>query len=76
MNMEMLICCGVIICFLCMLLYWFATISYGHWKKKGVYYLEPTPFFGNVKDRFLLRKSFHDIQWSLYNEFKGHKIAG
>jgi len=57
-------------------LYWYLTMTYDYWKKKGIYYKEPTIIFGNIKDRLLFRKSFHENQRDVYMSFKGHKFAG
>ncbi|KAJ9576187.1 hypothetical protein L9F63_006920, partial [Diploptera punctata] len=57
-------------------LYWYSTRTFQHWKNKGVHYKEPVILFGNIKDRFLFRKSFHDVQRDLYRSFEGHKFAG
>ncbi|KAK7870555.1 hypothetical protein R5R35_009070 [Gryllus longicercus] len=58
------------------LLYWHLTRTFSYWHKKGVYYLPPTVFFGNLKERILFRISFHEFQLNLYNKFQGHKVAG
>lgn len=57
-------------------LYWYLTMTYDYWKKRGIYYKEPTIIFGNIKDRLLFRKSFHENQRDVYISFKGHKFAG
>ncbi|XP_049778135.1 probable cytochrome P450 6a13 isoform X1 [Schistocerca cancellata] len=59
-----------------LLLYWHFTRTFSHWRKKGVFYIEPQIFFGNVKDRFTFRCSFHEMQLRLYKQFEGHPYAG
>ncbi|PSN47000.1 hypothetical protein C0J52_15328 [Blattella germanica] len=56
--------------------YWYSTNTFKHWKKKGVYYKEPVMIFGNIKDRILFRRSFHEFQQDVYKMFEGHKYAG
>jgi cytochrome P450 family 6 len=57
-------------------LYWYYTMIFNYWKKKGVHYMEPMIIFGNIKDRILFRKSFHEFVRDLYMTFDGHKCAG
>jgi hypothetical protein len=57
-------------------LYWYLTMTFDYWKKAGIHYKEPTIIFGNIKDRLLFRKSFHETQRDVYMSFKGHKFAG
>jgi len=57
-------------------LYWYLTMTYDYWKKRGIHYKEPTIIFGNIKDRILFRKSFHEAQRDVYLSFKGHRFAG
>jgi cytochrome P450 family 6 len=57
-------------------IYLYLTKTYDYWKKKGVHYEEPTIIFGNIKDRLLFRKSFHENQRDIYKSFKGHRFAG
>lgn len=57
-------------------LYWYSTNTFKHWKNKGVHYTEPVIFFGNIKDRLLFRKSFHEVHRDLYRSFDGYKFAG
>lgn len=57
-------------------LYWYFTKTYDYWKKMGIHYKEPTILFGNIKDRLLFRKSFHENQRDIHMSFKGHKFAG
>ncbi|XP_039276813.1 cytochrome P450 6j1 [Nilaparvata lugens] len=62
--------------FVCCLGYWHFTRTFNHWSKRGVIHEPPKIFFGNIKDRILLRKSFHEFQKEIYWKFKGHKFAG
>ncbi|KAK7871464.1 hypothetical protein R5R35_010843 [Gryllus longicercus] len=58
------------------LLYWWSISTYDYWKKKGVPYEPPTPFFGNIKDVILMRRNFNLVHQDLYNKFEGHRFAG
>ncbi|XP_066997652.1 cytochrome P450 9e2 isoform X2 [Anabrus simplex] len=58
------------------IIYWHYTKTFSYWKKKGVHYIEPTILFGNIKDRMLFRKSFHEFQLELYKKFHGYRYAG
>uniref|UniRef100_A0A8D9EVW2 Cytochrome P450 9e2 n=1 Tax=Cacopsylla melanoneura TaxID=428564 RepID=A0A8D9EVW2_9HEMI len=57
-------------------LYWHFTKSFDHWKKKGVVFEKPVFLFGNIKDRMLFRKAFHEFQLETYKKFKGNPFAG
>ncbi|RZF44024.1 hypothetical protein LSTR_LSTR007296 [Laodelphax striatellus] len=62
--------------FICCIGYWHFTRTFNHWSKRGVVHEPPKIFFGNIKDRILLRKSFHEFQKETYWKFKGVKVAG
>lgn len=57
-------------------LYWHFTKTFDHWKRKGVKFEKPIIIFGNIKDRMLFRKSFHEFQLEMYKKFKGLQYAG
>jgi hypothetical protein len=57
-------------------LYWYLTMPYDYWKKRGIHYKEPTIIFGNIKDRLLFQKSFHENEMDIYMSFKGHRFVG
>ncbi|XP_069683719.1 cytochrome P450 9e2-like [Periplaneta americana] len=66
----------ILLSMLLLLFYLYCTNTFGYWKQRGIHYLEPTIIFGNIKDRMLLRVSFHDFQKELYKSFEGHKYGG
>lgn len=47
-------------------LYLYLARNNNYWKKRGIPYLKPLPFFGNVRDIFLIKKSLGDCCRSLY----------
>lgn len=57
-------------------LYWHFTKTFNHWTKRGVEFEKPVILFGNIKDRMLFRKSFHEFQLDTYKKFKGLRYAG
>ncbi|KAF4519270.1 hypothetical protein B566_EDAN002159 [Ephemera danica] len=56
--------------------YLYCTWTFKHWEYMGIPFIPPTPFFGNVADRLMFRKSFSDVQQELYTKFDGHAVAG
>ncbi|XP_068082054.1 cytochrome P450 6k1-like [Anabrus simplex] len=56
--------------------HWYFNGNFNYWKKKGVPYLKPEPFFGNLRDLTLLRTSTAEMFQKLYHEFEGHPFAG
>lgn len=56
-----LIVVGVIV------LFWvFSTSTFDYWKHQGVFYLKPTPFFGNMGSLLLMKLSAHEMYDQLY----------
>lgn len=62
--------------FLVSVLFYYLSKTYRHWKKKGVHYLKPSFFFGNIKSRILFRESEHEFYKKLYLEHKEHRMIG
>lgn len=61
-----------------LLLYWYSTKNFDYWKKRGVIYSRPVPFFGTTLE--LLWKPFHEIEkeryfrlGTLYGHFEGNQ---
>nr|DAB41787.1 TPA_inf: cytochrome P450 CYP332A1 [Heliothis virescens] len=50
-------------------IYFFFRSNYGYWKKRGVPYEKPNPFFGNLL--FLMRRSFWDVFYDFSKKYKG-----
>lgn len=75
-NISILFSWYFILPALCTFLYWHFTKTFNHWKNRKIFHLKPVILFGNIKDRVLFRKSFHEFQLNVYNKLKGNKIAG
>ncbi|XP_067006558.2 cytochrome P450 6k1 [Anabrus simplex] len=58
------------------LLYLFCTWTYSHWKKKGVPYVQPIPFFGNTLDLLLFRQTRREMINSFYEQGAGNPVIG
>lgn len=59
-----------------LLLYWYFTNNFDYWKKHNAPFLQPTPFFGNFKDRLLFRKSNCHVSQDLYHAMEGQPLFG
>jgi cytochrome P450 family 6 len=57
-------------------LYWYATSTFGYWKKKGVKSLKPLPLFGNIRHFVLNKRSPAEVFQELYNKFEGERYGG
>uniref|UniRef100_A0A1B6DSR1 Cytochrome P450 n=1 Tax=Clastoptera arizonana TaxID=38151 RepID=A0A1B6DSR1_9HEMI len=57
-------------------IYLFLTSKFNYWKDRNVPFVEPIPFFGNMKDLFLNKKSLSQVYDDLYIKLKGHKFGG
>ncbi|XP_067005237.2 probable cytochrome P450 6a13 [Anabrus simplex] len=57
-------------------LYVYFTWNFDYWEKKGAHFVKPTPFFGNIKDRILVRLSTGQWSKKLYDENEGHRYVG
>ncbi|KAJ3654760.1 hypothetical protein Zmor_013928 [Zophobas morio] len=53
-----------------LVLYWYFTRHFNHWKNKNVPFLKPLPFFGNIIDGILMRQAFGEIFSTLYQKSK------
>ncbi|GFY79559.1 cytochrome P450 3A21 [Trichonephila inaurata madagascariensis] len=60
------------------LLYWYSTRNFDFWKKRGVVYAKPIPFFGNTLE--LLWKPLNEIELEryfrlgrIYGHFEGNR---
>ncbi|XP_065339677.1 cytochrome P450 9e2-like [Cloeon dipterum] len=59
------------------LLYWYATNTFDHWKKKGVPEVRnKVPFFGSMLESVTMKKQFSLHFQELYWGLKGHKFGG
>ncbi|XP_046391290.1 cytochrome P450 9e2-like [Ischnura elegans] len=67
---------AALLCIAIWLLYKYYTNNHDVWKNKGIPYLKPLIFFGNIKDRMLFRKSFHEFYLELYNKLRMHPVGG
>ncbi|XP_063234085.1 probable cytochrome P450 6a14 [Bacillus rossius redtenbacheri] len=59
-----------------LLLYRFFTATAGYFESRGIAYLRPTPFFGNIKDLLLMRVSGAEMTLRFYNQLKKHRVGG
>nr|WCC58056.1 cytochrome P450 [Pharsalia antennata] len=60
-DISLLVCIGVYI------LYKYCSKNYDYWKKKGIYYLKPKPFIGNLSDVVNFKKTMAHWQQDVYN---------
>ncbi|XP_069687372.1 cytochrome P450 9e2-like [Periplaneta americana] len=58
------------------LLYLYLTWSHDYWKKRGVPYVKPLPFFGNLKDSLLMKKQLGEVYEDMYWKLDGYKYGG
>lgn len=56
--------------------YFYYTSSFDYFEKKGIKFMKPTIFFGNLGQRVFAKKSFHAFQLDIYNYFKGYPYGG
>nr|CAD7457129.1 unnamed protein product [Timema tahoe] len=66
----------VIVATLFFFLYRYFTSTFDYFKVRGIPYLEPTPFFGNIKDLILMRISGAEQSQNLYRDLKQHRFGG
>ncbi|KAJ8893663.1 hypothetical protein PR048_006263 [Dryococelus australis] len=58
------------------ILYFYVTRNFNYWKKRGVYYIPPTPFFGSISSILLLRESIGCWVARNYKKTIGKKFFG
>jgi cytochrome P450 family 9 len=58
------------------LLYKIAFLNEDYFKKRGVLYAKPKPFFGNLTKFFFNKKNFHSILTHHYKQFKSARFFG
>lgn len=56
--------------------YLYLTWTHDYWRKKGVPYLEPKLFFGNLKETLIGRKTIGECYQESYLKMEGHKLVG
>lgn len=59
-----------LICVIIGLIYYYCTSNNNHWKNKGVPYLKPQFFFGNIKDLLTFKVSQPELLSQFYTHFK------
>lgn len=57
------------------LLWYLGTKNFDYWKAKGVPFLKPQPFVGNLGPLLLGKVSETDHNWDLYKELNGHRYV-
>lgn len=70
--MEILVVFGAILAWL----YYYFTANFNYWKNKGVPYLKPVPFFGNLIEIGLHRKTQAEGFRELYRKLEGQMFGG
>ncbi|PSN57639.1 Cytochrome P450 6k1 [Blattella germanica] len=70
--MELLVVAGAFFAWL----YYYFTANFNHWKEKGVPYLKPVPFFGNLMDIGLHRKTQAEGFRDIYKKLEGQMFGG
>nr|CAD7405098.1 unnamed protein product [Timema cristinae] len=58
------------------LLYYYLSRNEDYWKSRGVPFIQPTTFFGNLKDVVLMRTSEPEQLARLYFQLEGHSFGG
>ncbi|KAK9504128.1 hypothetical protein O3M35_010532 [Rhynocoris fuscipes] len=68
----------IIITLLCIFIsiYLWVTWNYDYWKKRGIPYIEPTFFFGNIKDLILMRKHLGEVYADFYWKYPDEPAVG
>lgn len=57
-------------------LYWYQTKNFKYWEKRGVPYLKPHWFFGNLGHQIMQRKTCTEFAKNTYNRFKENGYGG
>ncbi|KAK7863017.1 hypothetical protein R5R35_010766 [Gryllus longicercus] len=68
--------CAVIVGGLSALLYWLATWTHDHFRRRGMPYARPLPLVGNLGPLVLGRKSLFDLTLHIYKEFEDQPAFG
>nr|CAD7403290.1 unnamed protein product [Timema poppensis] len=66
----------LIVASLLALLYYYLSQNEDYWKSRGVPFIQPTTFFGNLKDVVLMRTSEPEKLGRLYFQLAGHSFGG
>nr|CAD7424636.1 unnamed protein product [Timema monikensis] len=68
--------CILFLAAILLFIYYHFNIYFNYWRDRGVPYVRPLPFFGNIKDLFFQRTS-EALHYSwLYNKLDGHRFGG
>lgn len=68
------ILCGCLTILL--LLYYYLTYNFDHWKSRGVNGPTPIPFFGNVADNYFSKRCLGDILKKIYDTYQNETMVG
>jgi cytochrome P450 family 6 len=70
--LELLVTIGALLVWL----YYYFTANFNYWENKGVPYLKPVPFFGNLMEMGLHRKTQAEGFRELYHKLDGQMFGG
>lgn len=57
-------------------IYLYSTRTFNYWKKKGVKYDQPLPFFGNNLKQFMQQASMCMMATEMYNKYPEERVVG
>jgi cytochrome P450 len=57
-------------------LYFYFTRNFKFWHKLGIPYVKPSPFFGNLKESVLMKKTIGEKLQKIYNEHSDKPYVG
>ncbi|XP_045517004.1 cytochrome P450 9e2-like [Pieris brassicae] len=70
-DWKLLLCLTVLF-----ILYFHYTSSFDYFENKGIKFMKPVIFLGNLGPRVFGKKSFHELQIDIYKHFKGNPFGG
>nr|CAD7424637.1 unnamed protein product [Timema monikensis] len=68
--------CILFLAAILLFIYYHFNIYFNYWRDRGVPYVRPLPFFGNIKELFFQRTSEALHYSCLYNKLDGHRFGG
>uniref|UniRef100_A0A1B6H802 Cytochrome P450 n=1 Tax=Homalodisca liturata TaxID=320908 RepID=A0A1B6H802_9HEMI len=58
------------------LVYYYMTVTFDFWKKKGIPFIQPTFFYGNLREQITFKKSLYYVLQDIYNKFPNERFCG